>query len=138
MCQHGRQKQYCRDCGGSSICQHGKRKPYCKICTNPTEVTIRNWISHSREADKKYNRFDANHFIDSDFLRGLVEDYDRCYYKDCEKKLQYIDYSDDLATIERVNNAKGHIKSNCVLACKRCNNMRKSNNFTSIMKLDSE
>ena len=84
-------------------------------------MTIRGWISNSRSKDKKYNRFDVNHFIDADFLRGLVEDYDLCYYKDCEKKLQYTDYSDDLATIERLDNAKGHIKSNCVLACKKCN-----------------
>ena len=92
-------------------------------------MTIRGWISHSRTGDKKYDRFDANHFIDTDFLRGLVEDYELCYYKDCEKKLQYTDYSDDLATIERLDNAKGHIKSNCVLACKKCNNMKKSNHF---------
>ncbi len=31
-CDHGRQRQYCRECGGSSICVHGKRKNRCKEC----------------------------------------------------------------------------------------------------------
>ena len=119
---------------GSNICQHGREKAKCKECTDPINVTIRQWLFSTRTSDKKYGRFDADHFIDSDFLRGLVEDYDRCYYEDCQKKLQYTLYSDDLATIERLDNAKGHIKSNCVLACKKCNIMRKSNNF--LMTLD--
>ena len=59
---------------------------------DPIEVTIRQWI---RPTDKKYERFDADHFIDTDFLRGLVQD-DDC----CQKKLQYTSYSNDLATIE--------------------------------------
>jgi hypothetical protein len=32
ICQHGKQKRYCKECGGSSICQHGKQKRYCKEC----------------------------------------------------------------------------------------------------------
>ena len=31
-CEHGRQKQYCKECGGSQICEHGKRKSICKLC----------------------------------------------------------------------------------------------------------
>ena len=35
--------------------------------------------------------------------------------------LQYIEYNETLATIERLDNNIGHIKSNCVIACKDCN-----------------
>ena len=31
-CEHGKQKAYCRECGGSAFCEHGKRKRYCKQC----------------------------------------------------------------------------------------------------------
>ena len=131
ICPHRNWRQYCKDCGGASICPHGRRRYECKECTDPIDVTIRQWISHCRSSDKKYGRLDADHFIDTDFLRGLVEDDDCCYYEDCQKKLQYTSYSDDLATIERLDNSKGHTKSNCVLACKKCNIMKKSNNFVS-------
>ena len=31
-CQHGRQRNKCKDCGGSSICQHSRQKSLCKDC----------------------------------------------------------------------------------------------------------
>ena len=31
-CKHGRNKNYCKECGGSAICEHGKRKYRCKEC----------------------------------------------------------------------------------------------------------
>jgi len=74
---------------------------------------------NSKQSDKKYNRFDVDRFIDKCFLKELVKDYQNCYY--CEVKLQYVDYNDTLATIERLNNNIGHIKSNCVLSCRKCN-----------------
>lgn len=38
-CPHGRQKYYCRDCGGSGICEHDRRKELCKHCGG-TQVCI--------------------------------------------------------------------------------------------------
>lgn len=32
LCEHGRQKSRCRDCGGSSFCVHRQYKYYCKEC----------------------------------------------------------------------------------------------------------
>ena len=130
LCLHGKQNCYCKACGGSSICEHGRIKSQCKICSNAIELSVRNWLYNCRRKDKKYDRYDPDHFIDKDFLRGLIEDYELCYYKDCKVKLQYIEYSDDLATIERINNSIGHIKSNCVLACMRCNKSKKSSVIT--------
>jgi len=32
ICEHGRQKSQCKECGGSGICEHGRQKSYCKEC----------------------------------------------------------------------------------------------------------
>jgi mannitol-specific phosphotransferase system IIBC component len=119
ICEHNRIRSRCKDCGGGSICEHDRKRSQCKQCSDPIKVTINNWISHSRQSDKKKDRYDANNFIDKCFLKGLVEDYQNCYY--CTTPLQYIEYNDDLATIERIDNTLGHIKSNCVIACRKCN-----------------
>jgi hypothetical protein len=31
-CEHGRQKQSCTECGGTSICQHKRQRNGCKEC----------------------------------------------------------------------------------------------------------
>ena len=31
-CPHGRQRYYCKDCGGAGICPHNRRKKACKAC----------------------------------------------------------------------------------------------------------
>ena len=119
ICEHGRQRSSCKECGGSQVCEHGRIRSQCKECSDPIKVTIKHWISQSRQSDKKKDRYDADHFIDKCFLKGLVEEYPNCYY--CTIPLQYIEYQDDLVTIERIDNSLGHIKSNCVLACRKCN-----------------
>lgn len=101
-------------------CPHDKRKQDCKKCTNPVKITIRKWINHCRTNDKKYQRYDADRFIDKCFLKGLVEDSEnKCYY--CKKELQYDERKKNLASIERIDDNLGHIKSNCVIACFSCN-----------------
>jgi hypothetical protein len=34
-CIHGKEKRYCKDCGGSRICEHEREKNKCKICDLP-------------------------------------------------------------------------------------------------------
>jgi len=110
------------------MCDHGKQKSQCKICSNEIKVTITTIIGNSRQADIKHNRYDANNFIDRCFLESLFEEYPCCYYDDCKVELQYVEYQNNLATIERLDNSIGHIKSNCVICCLSCNSMRKSDN----------
>ena len=31
-CKHGKQRNYCRDCGGTSICPHGRQRSGCRDC----------------------------------------------------------------------------------------------------------
>ena len=87
------------------------------------------------------NIYDADRFIDKCFLEGLVEDYKQCYYGDCQDavglgpvNLQYTEYRNDLASIERLDNSIGHIKSNCVLCCLKCNVSKKSEKKAAIMR----
>ena len=32
ICEHGRQRSTCKECGGISICEHGRRRTMCKEC----------------------------------------------------------------------------------------------------------
>ena len=127
ICPHSKIKYQYKECGGSQICSHNRQKSHCKKCSDPIKVSIKQWIFKSRQYDKMRNIYDADRFIDKCFLKGLIEDYKQCYYGDCEVNLQYTEYQDDLASIERLDNSIGHIKSNCVLCCLKCNKSRKSN-----------
>ena len=31
-CEHGRQRRFCKDCGGSGLCEHGRTRSECKDC----------------------------------------------------------------------------------------------------------
>jgi len=126
-CEHGRRRYECRQCGGSQVCTHGKQKNQCKMCADPVNITIYNMLKCSKSHDKKYKRYDPVNYIDYCFVENLLDDYPRCYYEDCKCELQLIKYEDNLATIERLDNDVGHIKSNCVICCMKCNKMKKSN-----------
>ena len=127
ICPHSRRKDHCKKCEGSQICPHNRLKRTCKKCRDPIKVNIEQWIFSRRQYDKIYNIYEADRFINKCFLKGLIEDYKQCYYGDCKVNLQYTEYQDDLATIKRLDNSIGHIKSNCVLCCMQCNKSRKSN-----------
>ena len=120
ICEHNRIINTCIECNGSSICEHKKQKRYCKHCSDELEITIKNMICGSKHSDKKYNRYDIVNFIDKSFLKRLIEDSEnKCYY--CKCQLQYMIKQSNLATIERLNNSIGHVKSNCVISCYQCN-----------------
>lgn len=39
-CPHGRQKSFCKECGGNAICQHGRHKYSCKECVDPIKLCV--------------------------------------------------------------------------------------------------
>ena len=120
ICIHNRRKNQCKECGGSGICIHNRKKNQCKECGDEIKITIKYMIGNSKTTDKKNNNYDPVNFIDKCFVKNLIEDCeDKCYYCNCE--LQYIIKQSNLASIERLNNSVGHIKSNCVIACFKCN-----------------
>ena len=101
-------------------CIHKKQKNQCKICSDEMKITIKYMITNSKYRDKKYNRYDIVNFIDKCFLKNLIEDSEnKCYYCKCD--LQYMVKQNNLASIERIDNSIGHIKSNCVISCFHCN-----------------
>jgi len=119
-CIHGRIKYTCRECGGSGICHHSKLKAHCKLCGNPIHITINYMISNSKTHDKRKNKYNESEFVDYQYLFNLIDiSNDECYY--CECRLQYINFTNNLATIERINNEIGHNKKNVVIACRYCN-----------------
>jgi len=126
FCAHDRLRIKCIECGGVSMCSHNIQRYTCKLCSDPIKITIRNMISNSKQSDKKHDRYDPVNLVDYCFLENLLEDYSHCCYPDCNVALQIMERTDDMATIERLDNSTGHIKSNCVICCLKCNNMRKS------------
>lgn len=130
ICEHKRQRHQCLECGGASICEHKRQRHHCKLCTDPMKVSIKNMIKSAKTNDIKYNRYDAEKHIDNPFVTSLLTEYTHCYYPDCRVPLQHVEYQPDLATIERLDNSIGHIKSNCVICCRTCNYTKKSNKHT--------
>jgi hypothetical protein len=125
ICEHGRRKSQCIECGGSQICIHKRQKSQCKLCSDPIKITIIKMMSHSKSQDKKCNIYDVDNFIDKESILKLINDYPICPY--CEVELQYIERNNTLASIERLNNSIGHIKSNCIICCLSCNCKRIGN-----------
>ena len=122
ICEHNRRKNQCKDCGGSQICEHDKQKSHCKECMTHEErikFIIKEMVRHSRDTDKKKDRYDPDNFVDKPFLEELFENNDKCHY--CDISLTYNERNKTLATLDRKDNSIGHIKSNCVIACWGCN-----------------
>lgn len=86
-------------------------------------VTIRNMIKSSCQRDKKRGYYDQANFIDYEHVYNLIqESNNQCYYCNCD--LQCVKYTSNMGTIERLDNNIGHIKGNCAIACKSCNNKK--------------
>ena len=41
ICEHGRVKYQCKECGGSAICEHGRQQSKCKECADVTLMCSR-------------------------------------------------------------------------------------------------
>ena len=39
-CAHGRQRYFCKECGGGGICEHGRRRRQCKECGGSSQEAI--------------------------------------------------------------------------------------------------
>lgn len=106
--------------------QKRKEKDYCECgtryhdCPHHTDPLVRRAtaiIHSSRISDKKKNRE-----CDIDFRWAIeqITTNTTCSY--CDINLQYLSpYLPNHATIDRLNDAIGHTKDNCVIACRMCN-----------------
>ena len=102
-------------------CQHSRRKHRCRECSeDPINITIKTMMYGSKVSDKNNSRYDEENFVSFNFLKNLInESNNTCYY--CSNNVQFVHYDDSLATLERIDNLKGHTRQNCVLACRSCN-----------------
>ena len=83
-----------------------------------------NLVGNSRIGDLKAGRYDKENHITSKYLKELKRvSGEKCSYCECD-----LDWSDQhhirrskQVTLQRKNNAIGHIKGNCVYACFECN-----------------
>lgn len=133
MCKHLEYVTTCpKGCAELMQCEHDKLKTKCKICSDPIPITIQNMLSGSRQADKKREHYDQEKFVDYNFLLGLIKRADGCYY--CNIPMQYVKNTDDMGTIERLDNSMGHNKDNTVIACLSCNRRRVGNRVNIIVK----
>ena len=66
--------------------------------------------------DKRHNRY---YDLTYDHVRQILIDTKQCPY--CNTTLQYMNRAPDLATIERIDNTKGHTDENTIICCFRCN-----------------
>jgi len=119
-CKHERLRNNCKECGGASVCEHDRRRRECNICSG-VKALISKMINSSRKKDRLANRYDANNFIDKCFLQGLFEENPDLICPYCQDKMNTDEVNPKLVTIERIDNKIGHIKSNCILACLKCN-----------------
>lgn len=124
-CPHNKFKYQCRECNGTSFCGHSTRRHDCKVCVQDDvekvlKIIIKTFINCSYVADKKYNRLNIQEFIDTDFCRLLIEEsnYQCCY---CKCSLELIHHTNNLISIERIDNKIGHNKNNVKICCLHCN-----------------
>lgn len=94
---------------------------------NKLKIRLYSKIKCAKEKDIKYDRYDANNHIDKCFIEQLIYDQEmKCIYCNINMELECDNLNDNLLTVERKDNKIGHSKSNCVLACWKCNNTRKN------------
>jgi pyoverdine/dityrosine biosynthesis protein Dit1 len=97
--------------------------------SNPLKLKFKHMISHSIHADAESNRpYERIDFINEDFLNYLWSNQDKhCFHCNCIMTLDF-NANNRIPTqisIQRLNNDLPHIKTNCVLACFKCNLSRK-------------
>lgn len=99
----------------------------------PLHTKARNMTYCAKESDKKKRGMveDINDYVDIPYIHELfVKQQGLCWYEDCEVKMDYTTFNhrtknDNLITLQRLNDLLPHTKDNCVLACFKCNVLRR-------------
>ena len=98
----------------------------------PLHTKARNMIYCAISRDKIKRRVeDINDYVDIPYIHELfAKQQGLCWYEDCEVKMDYTTFnhtekSDNLITLQRLNDLLPHTKANCVLSCFKCNVLRR-------------
>jgi hypothetical protein len=62
VCEHGRQRRYCRPCGGSAICLHGRNHRYCRDCGGSAICSHKKARRYCRECKGSTSSAEAGSF----------------------------------------------------------------------------
>lgn len=100
---------------------HSRCSGDCRPCSDrPLEILLRRMVASSRKYDKERGFYDADKFVDFCFLQSQIcGEIQYCPY--CSTQMTHCDYDRTLMSIERIDNSIGHIKSNVMFCCLRCN-----------------
>jgi hypothetical protein len=80
----------------------------------PTTSKIEKKIKEHEEYDRKF-KYDEKDYITPDWVKErLKKQRFQCWNSTCRKPI------DDCWSIDRINNSKPHIKTNCALCCQKC------------------
>ena len=92
---------------------------------NPLLVKIQATIRKSKQSDIQKNRYDETNYVDMEHLFKLMEIQEgNCVYCGVEMVIDDFTLSKDGVSLQRIDNSLGHIKTNCVMSCFKCNNTR--------------
>jgi len=121
VCRGSKETNTCEDCSeyrkSKDYCEHGVRYHDCHCCIDPIVRRATSMVHSSKISDKKANR-DCD--LDFEFTMNMICDNPKCYY--CDVSLDYENsYNDEFCTIDRIDNNIGHVRFNCVIACRKCN-----------------
>ena len=95
-------------------------------------------IRDSKRYDLLKGIYDSLNLVDTEFLLSLNrKQQSKCFYCDIPMAQHYRKKRNGL-TLERLNVALGHIKSNCVLCCKSCNSKRLHRDIELIKRMHSK
>ena len=93
---------------------------------NMYEQRLYQIVNRHKHKDIKSERYDANNHFHKTFIEQLFFDqHQKCIYCKCELMTVCAARANNLLSIKRIDNSIGHIKSNCVLSCLKCNVERK-------------
>jgi hypothetical protein len=130
-------KGLCTSCGGKkedtvfNNCLRCRESHATYLIKHNRECWGKKIVRSSRASDKKAKRYAQveTDFITSCILHILrVEIDNRCPYCKILMQTKYRKIHDGV-TVERLNNAIGHSKKNCILCCHGCNSRRFSDDF---------
>lgn len=107
---------------------YGHKKYFSKL-----NNVIKRKLNNYKTSDKKYGRgFTMPNYVTVDFIKeALKKCNNRCTY--CNKILklkQFKKQDPDMFTLDRINNALAHTKTNICIACNQCNHKKHTKDFT--------
>jgi len=89
---------------------------------NPLLYKLRKMVESSKATDIQKNRYNETDFVSMEHLFKLMEIQEgKCVYCDVEMLVDDFTQAKDGVSIQRIDNSKGHNKSNCVMCCFKCN-----------------